>query len=141
MMSILENLFSSTARVKILSLFLRHPQDQFYQREIERVTGQAIRAVQREVKRLQEIDLLVRSEEGNRVFYSLNPAFGLLDELTALFQKAASAEWRAEDTAEAVPPEPASIEQPFGWIETLPAPPLPTALRRKQVEGEWDQAY
>jgi DNA-binding transcriptional ArsR family regulator len=141
MVSVLESLFSSAARVEILSLFFRHPESQFYQREIERETGQAIRAVQREVKRLQEIDLLLRSEEGNRVFYGLNPDFGLLDELTALFRKAAGAAEGVDQTARRVSPEPASIQQPFGWIETLPVPSLPASLRRIQVDGEWDQAY
>ncbi len=141
MMSILESLFSSVARVEILSLFFRHPESQFYQREIERETGQAIRAVQREVKRLEEIDLLLRSEEGNRVFYGLNPDFGLLDELTALFRKAAGAAEGGDQTVRMVSPEPASIQQPFAWIETLPVPSLPAALRRIQVEGDWDQAY
>jgi predicted transcriptional regulator len=75
MTSDLEVLFSSVARVEVLGLFLAHPDSRFYQREIERETGQPIRAVQREVKRLQEIDLLVRSEEGNRVFYGLVSAF------------------------------------------------------------------
>ena len=141
MMSVLEVLFSSGARVQVLGLFLEHPDSRFYQREIERETGQPIRAVQREVKRLQEVGLLVRSEEGNRVFYGLNPAFALLDELSALFQKAAGAEGREEVAERAVPPEPASVGQPFGWIATPPAPALPAALRRIQVEGEWDQAY
>jgi hypothetical protein len=26
-------------------------------------------------------------------------------------------------------------------MESIPAPHLPDALRRMQVEGEWDQAY
>ncbi|MFN2220046.1 MAG: hypothetical protein ACK2UA_15670, partial [Anaerolineae bacterium] len=68
MLSNLEILFSSAARVQMLQLFLLHPESQFYQREIERETGQPIRAVQREVKRLEEIGLLTRSTEGNRVF-------------------------------------------------------------------------
>jgi hypothetical protein len=142
MPSILEVLFSSTARVHVLSLFLLNPGSRFYQREIERETGQPIRAVQREVKRLAEIGLLVHSAEGNRVFYGLNPDSPLLDELTALFRKATSAEPMQETTTpRALPPEPSSIEQPFPWMETLHIPPLPEALRQAQVEGEWDRAY
>lgn len=142
MLSKLEVLFSSTARVQILNLFLLNPDCQFYQREIERETGQPIRAVQREVERLQDIDLLVRSTEGNRVFYHLNPQFPLLEELTRLFHSAAGVEGKPTVRAKpAPPPEPASIRQPFPWIETLAVPPLPASLRRLQVEGEWDQAY
>ena len=40
-----------------------------------------------------------------------------------------------------VPPEPSTIRQPFPWMETPPQPGLPEALRRMQVEKEWDQAY
>lgn len=138
----LEVLFSSTARVAILRLFLLNPGSQFYQRQIERETGQPIRAVQREVKRLAEVDLLAHATEGNRVFYRLNPDFPLLAELTALFQKA----WGEETEVAMVrgmstPPEPSSIPQPFPWMETLPVKSLPAALRALQVEGEWDQAF
>ena len=142
MLSELEVLFSSAARVQILNLFLLSPDRQFYQREIERETGQPIRAVQREVKRLEEISLLVRSTEGNRVFYHLSPQFPLLVELTRLFQMASGVEGeQAVKAKPALPPEPSSIRQPFPWIETLPVSPLPSSLRRLQVEGEWDQAY
>ena len=139
MSSNLEVLFSSVARVQVLHLFLLHPDSQFYQREIERETGQPIRAVQREVKRLEEIGLLTRSTEGNRVFYRLSPEFPLLTELTALFQSATGAEKVIQSSQ--VPPEPSTVRQPFPWIETLPVPPLPPSLRRIQMEGEWDQAY
>jgi DNA-binding transcriptional ArsR family regulator len=139
MSSSLEVLFSSVARVHVLHLFLSHPDSQFYQREIERETGQPIRAVQREVKRLEEIGLLTRSTEDNRVFYRLNPEFPLLAELTALFQSATGIEPATRPPQ--VAPEPSSVRQPFPWIETLPVPPLPPSLRRIQMEGEWDQAY
>ena len=139
MLSTLDVLFSSAARVQILHLFLSHPDSQFYQREIERETGQPIRAVQREVKRLEEMELLNRSTEGNRVLYRLNPEFPLLEELTALFQSATGVE-PAESPPD-IPPEPSTVGQPFSWIETPPTPPLPSSLRRIQVEGKWDRAY
>lgn len=143
MLSSLEVLFSSTARVQLLRLFLLNPDRSFYQREIERETGQPIRAVQREAKRLAEMDLLSRSTEGNRVFYRVNPHFPLLDELTALFQKAAGVERvaRVPGGKAPIPPEPSTIPQPFPWMQSRPMPRLPAALRRIQVEGEWDQAY
>lgn len=143
MMSTLEVLFSSTARVEVLHLYLMNPDRRYYQREIERETGQPIRAVQREVGRLADIDLLRRSEEGNRVFYRLNPDFPLLGELTSLFSAAAGDRGAREEagTEPHLPPEPSTIPQPFPWIETQPVAPLPDSLRRRQVEREWDQAY
>jgi len=143
MSSILEVLFSSTARIEVLSLFLLNADRHFYQREIGRETGQPIRAVQREMDRLAGIGLLVRAEEGNRVFYYLNPQFPLLAELTALFQKAAGAETvsRAPEAEPKHLPEPSLAKQPFAWMETPAASPLPPELRRIQSNGEWDQAY
>ncbi len=143
MLSDLEALFSSAARVQVLDLLLLNPDRQFYQREIERETGQSIRAVQREVERLEGIGLLLRSEEGNRIFYRLNPEFPLLPELISLFKKATAVERPGEApiVARTIPPEPSTIRQPFPWMETLDVPPLPPSLRHRQVEGEWDQAY
>jgi hypothetical protein len=126
-----------------MNLFLANPDRQFYQREIERETGQPIRAVQREVKRLQEIGMLSRSAEGNRVFYRLDPSFALLSELTALFEKALGEEVQesVQGVVRRLPLEPSAIRQPFPWMESLAVPSLPATLRRLQVEGEWDQAY
>jgi hypothetical protein len=139
----LEVIFSSVARVRILGLFLLNPDRRYYQREIERETGQAIRAVQREMKRLTEIDLLLRTTEGNRVFYALNPDFRLVGELEALFRAALPGESR-EATVGArtsFPPEASAISQPFPWMESPAVPTLPQSLRNSQVKGEWDQAF
>ena len=140
MLSDLEVLFSSAARVQILHLFLLHPDRQYYQREIERETEQPIRAVQREVARLAEIGLLSRSEEGNRVYHRADPTYPLLSELTALFEKAAG-ERPEKSQEQRLPPEPASVEQPFSWMASPAIATLPPALRQAQVEGEWDRAY
>lgn len=142
MSSILETLFSSTSRVRILDLFLQNPDHPFYQREIERITGQPIRAVQREVERLESMGLLVKSVEGNRGFYRLNQGFPLLPALTLLFQKGEKVmpEKLKRRKAEAIP-EPSTIQQPFSWMETPPPVPLPNALRRYQIEREWDRTY
>jgi len=139
----LEVLFSSTARVQVLGLFLLHAGEKFYQREIERQTGQPIRAVQREVERLEEAGLLVRIPEGNRVFYRLNPGYLLLPELTELFRKASGIgepEAPGEKQRAAAPERPA-VQQPFPWLDVTPAPPLPDSLRRRQAERDWDGGY
>jgi DNA-binding transcriptional ArsR family regulator len=141
MLSDLEVLFSSAARIQILRLFLLHPDRQFYQREIERETDQPIRAVQREVARLAEIGLLSRSEEGNRVYHRANPGYPLLSELTALFERASGEEREVKKREQRLPPEPSSVQQPFSWMASPPLATLPPALRQVQVEGEWDRTY
>lgn len=142
-MSGLEVLFTSVARVQILRLFLLNPGSRFYQREIERETSQPIRAVQREVERLEGIGLLERMAEGNRVFYRLDPEFPLLAELTALFLRASGAarESGVSSIERSIPPAPDTIRQPFQWMDTPPVPPLPPSLRRVQAEVEWDRGY
>jgi len=83
----LELLVSSSARVKILTLFLLNPESRFYQREIEGLTGLPIRAVQREVERLETIGLLQRTVEGNRVYYQVDREFFLFPELKSMILK------------------------------------------------------
>ncbi|MEJ5199003.1 MAG: hypothetical protein WHX53_08775, partial [Anaerolineae bacterium] len=68
----LESLFSSRARVKVLSLLLLNPESSFYLRQISRLTQLPIRAVQREVERLLALGLLKRSESGNQVHYQVD---------------------------------------------------------------------
>jgi hypothetical protein len=141
--SALEALLSSTARVQVLRLFLTGPAHPFYQREIERASGQPIRAVQREVERLEGIGLLLRSSEGNRVFYRLNPLFPLLDELTALFHRAFGTDGAAPLSTPQAPLHEVAprAAEPFDWMETPQQQPLPAALRKAQGAGDWDRGY
>jgi hypothetical protein len=97
--------------------------------------------VQREVEKLEEVGLLLREPEGNRVFYRLDPGFPLLAELMALFRRAAAAGSSAGAVTADPPPRPEAVSQPFDWLETRAATPLPDRLRKVQVGGEWDRAY
>ena len=83
----LELLFSSTARVKVLALLLLNPETSFYQRQISGLTGLPIRAVQREVQRLQTLGLLTSFARGNQVHYQVNRDFFLFPELKNIFLK------------------------------------------------------
>jgi len=83
----LELLFSSTARVKVLALFLLNSETSFYQRQISSLTGLPIHAIQREVDRLRTLGLLVSSARGNQVHFQVNRDFFLFPELRAIFLK------------------------------------------------------
>ena len=143
MLSDLEALFTSAARVQILRLFLLNPGSRFYQREVERETGQPIRAVQREVKRLEDIDLLRREEDGNKVYYQVNAAHPLVPELVALFARACGPRERPAVSGRVVLASEGerTRQESFPWLETVGTEPLPAALRRRQVGGEWDRSY
>jgi hypothetical protein len=99
--------------------------------------------VQREVERLEGIGLLLRSSEGNRVFYRLNPLFPLLDELTALFHRAFGTDGAAPLSTPQAPLHEAAprAAEPFDWMETPQQQPLPAALRKAQGAGDWDRGY
>ena len=59
----LDKLFGSKARVKLLKLFLLHPQDKFYIREISRHLGLQLNSVHRELTNLEELGLIISSTE------------------------------------------------------------------------------
>lgn len=82
-------LLASSARAEVLRLFLLDPSRAYYQRQIETVTGLAIRAVQRELDRLTEIGLLYRREEGNRAYYHVDTAHLVFSDLRGLVLKTA----------------------------------------------------
>ncbi len=83
----LTELFSSQARVDILKLFLLNPADNFYQREIAVNCHLPIRAVQREVQRLEKIGLLSKSKRGNRSYYQIDRSVSIFEELKSIFLK------------------------------------------------------
>lgn len=86
----LKNIFSSGVRVKILTLFLANPRNRYYLRGIEKLCGLQPRAVQRELLNLVEFGLLVKSPEGNRLYYQVDPEFFLLPELKSIIFKTAA---------------------------------------------------
>lgn len=83
----LELLFSSAARVKVLALFLLNPETSFYQRQISSLTGLPIYAVQREVERLCTLGLLASFSRGNQVHFQVKRDFFLFPELKGIFLK------------------------------------------------------
>jgi len=96
----LEHLFGSRTRVKLLSLFLRSPEEPIFVREITRRVGTQINAVRRELSNLHKLGLIIEVEEKldgpkksrapglKKKFYKVNPEFRLFNELSALLLRA-----------------------------------------------------
>ena len=98
----LEKLFGSKARVKILKLFLLHPQDKFYIRQLARDLKLQLNSVRRELKNLENFGILTsdfKSEAAaardqptaggqEKKYYRASPDFVLFDEIKALIVKA-----------------------------------------------------
>lgn len=83
----LNELFTSKIRVKIIKLFLDNLSESFHIRDITRRAGTEINAVRRELDNLSKIGLLKRSSSGNKVFYTVKPDFPLLPEFLVMFAK------------------------------------------------------
>lgn len=87
-MKILEKLFSSKTRVKILQLFFTNPDRPFFVREITRKLNEKINSIRRELANLSSIGLLKSQSDKKKVFYSLNKKFKLYSELKEMVLKA-----------------------------------------------------
>ncbi len=83
----LEKIFTSKARLKLLQIFLSHKENKYYQRQLERLLNINIRPLQLEIKNLLEIGFLEKEKDGNRVYYFINRKFPLLEELGKLILK------------------------------------------------------
>lgn len=83
----LEELLGSKARVIILKTFLLDLERDFYQREISTITNLPIRAVQREVERLEKIGLVEKQIRGNRKYYRCRRDFPIFEELKSIILK------------------------------------------------------
>ena len=84
----LEKLFSSRVRVRLLDVFLSNPERRFYGRELERMTEEHQNAIWRELRNLSELGLLTDETEGRTKYYRVSPSFPLYPELRALLFKA-----------------------------------------------------
>jgi predicted transcriptional regulator len=82
--TIIEALFGKTRR-SILGLLFRQPDEAFFVRKIIRLAGVSPGAAQRELKRLSEAGIILRSTKDNHVLYQASSACPAYIELRSLF--------------------------------------------------------
>jgi predicted transcriptional regulator len=95
--NMLEHLFGSKTRVKLLNLFLNKPDDAFFIRELTREIDTQINAVRREIDNLIKVGLIIEAEDQDdngqkrpglkRKYYVVNQNFPLLKEMQSLLGK------------------------------------------------------
>ncbi len=85
--SILKSLFSSQTRVKLLSTFLLHPEDEFYIRELTRLLHEQINSIRRELENLRRIGLVKARHRNRKKYYRVDPEFPLFLEFRSIFAK------------------------------------------------------
>lgn len=80
-----EQLFGSKTRVKLLQLFYSNPNRSFYVREITRKIDEQINSVRRELSNLLSIGIIVSDNTNNRLYYEVNQKYEYFDPLQQIF--------------------------------------------------------
>jgi len=93
----LEHLFGSTTRVKLLRLFYTNSERSFFVRELSRLIDAQLNAVRRELMNLESLGIIKQVELGESKeeeigterskYYKVNSGFFLYDELGSLLNK------------------------------------------------------
>lgn len=81
----IEQLFGSKTRVKLLQLFYSNPNRAFYVREITRKINEQINSVRRELANLLSIGIISSDTSNNRLYYEVNQSYEYNDSLSNIF--------------------------------------------------------
>lgn len=84
-MGVIEQLFGSKTRVKLLKLFYSNPNRSFYVREITRKIDEQINSVRRELANLLNAGLITSDTSNNKVYYEVNQKFEFFAPLQEIF--------------------------------------------------------
>lgn len=81
----IEQLFGSKTRVKLLQLFYSNPNRSFYVREITRKIDEQINSVRRELSNLLSVGIILSDNTNNRLYYEVNQKFEFYEPLQQIF--------------------------------------------------------
>jgi hypothetical protein len=82
---VIEQLFGSKTRVKLLQLFYSNPNRAFYVREITRKIDEQINSVRRELANLLSIGIIKSDTNNNRLYYEVDQSYEYYTPLHAIF--------------------------------------------------------
>src|SRR5438045_1994165 len=94
----IDALFGSKTRVKLLHLFLNNPNRAFYVREITRKIDEQINSVRRELANMLSIGIIQSDSSNNRLYYEVNQAYVHYEPLKAIFGDSGSSAQSNEST-------------------------------------------
>jgi hypothetical protein len=80
-----EQLFGSKTRVKLLELFYSNTNRSFYVREITRKIDEQINSVRRELANLLNIGIITSETNNNRLYYEVDQKYEFFEPLQAIF--------------------------------------------------------
>ncbi len=111
----IEQLFGSKTRVKLLQLFYSNPNRSFYVREITRKIDEQINSVRRELANMLSIGIISSESNNNRLYYEVNQDYEYYVALAAIF---GSGPMPTDQSASELDGEPQSLKS-LGNIELL----------------------
>lgn len=83
--SMIDALFGSKTRVKLLHLFLNSPGQSFYVREITRKIDEQINSVRRELSNMLEVGVITSDSADNKLYYQVDQRYEYYVPLRAIF--------------------------------------------------------
>jgi hypothetical protein len=86
-MAKLTDFMVSRVRAKLIKIFLSHPQEMYYVRELTRASKEEINAVRRELARMIEKGMVRNEKRGNRLYYQFRQSYPFYSELLAIVAK------------------------------------------------------
>lgn len=81
----IDALFGSKTRVKLLHLFLNNPGQSFYVREITRKIDEQINSVRRELSNMLDIGIITSDSSNNKLYYQVNQRYEFYVPLKNIF--------------------------------------------------------
>jgi hypothetical protein len=111
----IEQLFGSKTRVKLLQLFYSNPNRSFYVREITRKIDEQINSVRRELANLLNVGIITSDTSNNKVYYEVNQKYDFYPPLQEIFgggtpKARKAAKTTGKTTAELQPSESADLK-------------------------------
>lgn len=101
----IDQLFGSKTRVKLLNMFYANPNRSFYVREITRKIDEQINSVRRELANLLNIGIITSETTNNKLYYEVNQDYEYHKPLTTIFGGSHTSETQdeAKETTQADP--------------------------------------
>ena len=81
----IDALFGSKTRVKLLKLFLNNPDSSYYVRAITRLIDEQINSVRRELSNMLKIGIITSENVENKLYYKVNQMYPYFIPLRAIF--------------------------------------------------------
>ncbi len=105
----IEQLFGSKTRVKLLQLFYTSPNRSYYVREITRKIDEQINSVRRELANLLSIGIISSETTNNRLYYEVDQSYEFYKPLATVFGKGGAKTSHAASTTKSLDQDIASI--------------------------------